>query len=124
MRAAAAFALFTLFAQSPAARTVSLTLPHAIRRSETATLIVSVGVIPKGARIEVSTPGGKPLGTISPFGIRAGREAGSYTIPLPSEAIEGRHVCVLIALVFADTRRVPTNEEVTRVRARVTPRAK
>ena len=109
---AVALALFTLFAQRPAARTVTLTLPHALRSGETATLVVSVGVIPKGARIEVTTPSGRSLGTISPYGIRAGHEAGSYTVPLHADAIEGRRVRVLLSLAFSGTRRAPTEGEV------------
>jgi hypothetical protein len=120
MRAAAAFALFSLLAQSPAARTVTLTLPHALRPGETATLLVSVGVIPKGARIEVTTPSGHRLGTISPYGIRAGREAGTYTLPLPPAAIDGRRVCVLLSLAFADTRRPPSEKEVRSVQVKIT----
>jgi hypothetical protein len=120
MRAVAAFALFSLLAQSPAARTVTLTLPRALRAGETATLVVSVGVIPKGARIEITTPSGRSLGTISPHGIRPGREAGTYTVPLPAEAVSGRRVCVLLSLAFADTRRAPTEKEVSRVRVKIT----
>ena len=120
MRAVAALALFSLLAQRPAARTCTLTLPHALRPGETATLVVSVGVIPKGARIEVTTPSGRSLGTISPYGIRAGRESGTYTVPIPSDAIAGRRVRVLLYLVFADRRRAPTEKEVKHVIVRVT----
>ncbi|HEY4641057.1 MAG TPA: hypothetical protein VII75_06905 [Thermoanaerobaculia bacterium] len=119
MRAAAALALFSFLAQVPAARTVTLALPHALRAGESATLLVSVGVIPKGARIEVTTPSGHPLGTISPHGIRPGSEAGTYTVPLPSDAIDGRHVCVLLSLAFGDTRRAPSEKEVKGVRVRI-----
>ena len=112
MRAAAALALFSLLAQRPAARTVTLTLPHALRSGETATLVVSVGVIPKGARIEVTTLSGRDLGTVSPYGIRPGHEAGSYTVPIPADAIEGRRVRILLSLAFAGTRRAPTESEV------------
>ena len=124
MRAVAAFALFSFLAQSPAARTVTLTLPHALRAGETATLLVSVGVIPKGARIEVTTSSGRHLGTISPYGIRAGREAGTYTVPLPRDVITGRRVCVLLSLAFGDTRRAPAEREVRRVRVKITSSAR
>ena len=119
MRAVAALALFSLLAQRPAARTFTLTLPHALRPGETATLVVSVGVIPKGARIEVTTPSGRSLGTISPYGIRAGRESGTYTVPIPSDAITGRRVCVNLSLAFADAHRAPTDAEVKRVRVSI-----
>jgi hypothetical protein len=112
----AALALFLAVAQHPTGRAVTLQLPHALRPGETATLLVSVGVIPKGARIEVTTPSGRILGTISPYGIRAGREAGTYPVPLPPDAITGRRVCVTLSLVFADTHRAPREKEVRGVR--------
>jgi hypothetical protein len=119
MRAVVAFALYSLLAQSPPARTVTLTLSRALRAGETATLVVSVGVVPKGARIEVTLPSGRSIGTISPYGIRPGREAGMYTIPLPSDAINGRRVCVRLSLTFAGTRRAPAEKEVKDVRVQI-----
>jgi hypothetical protein len=115
----AALALFSVLAQHPAGRTVTLTLPHALRAGETATLVVTIGVIPHGAEIEVTTTSGRIVGTISPYGIRAGREAGTYTVPLPAEAISGRRVCVLLSIRANGKERAPTTKEVTRVRVSV-----
>jgi len=116
----AALALFLAVAQHSTGRAVTLQLPHALRPGETATLLVSLGVIPKGARIEVTTPSGRILGTISPYGIRAGRESGTYTVPIPSDAIIGRRVCVTLSLAFGDTHRAPTEKEVKGVRVGIT----
>lgn len=119
MHALAALALVAFFAQQPACRTVNLVLPHALRGDEAAVLLVSVGKIPHGAEIEVTTPSGQPLGTISPYGIRAGHEVGTYTIPVPREVISKRRVSVLLTLRYNGERRAPTAKEVKRVRVDV-----
>lgn len=115
----AALALYAILAQQPAGRTVTLALPHALRAGETATLVVTIGVIPHGAEIEVTTTSGRLLGTISPYGIGTGREAGTYAVPLPAEAISGRRVCVLLSLDWNGKKRAPTMKEVTRVRVSI-----
>ena len=109
----AAFVLFSVGAQF---RTVTLVLPHALREGESATLLVSVGVIPRSAEIEITTTSGKLLGVISPYGIRAGHESGTYTVPLTAEAISGKHVCVRVSLRANGKVRAPTMKEVKRVR--------
>ncbi|HET7436839.1 MAG TPA: hypothetical protein VFN10_19170 [Thermoanaerobaculia bacterium] len=117
----AAFTLFALLTQqSSSCRELTLVLPHELREEESAVLLVSVGVIPRGARIEITTPSGRPLGTISPYGIRAGREAGTYTVPLPANAISGRHVTLRLSLAFNGKHRAPAKKEVKGVRVVVT----
>ena len=103
-----------------AALAMTLLLPHAPRQGETATLVVTVGVVPRSAQIEITTASGHPVGTISPYGIRAGHEAGTYSVPLPAEAIEGRRVCVVLTLDANGKQRTPTKDEVKRVRVRLT----
>jgi hypothetical protein len=115
----AAFTLFALLAQRPPCREVSLVLPHELREGESAVLLVSVGVIPRGARIAVTTPSGRLLGTVSPYGIPAGREAGTYTVPLPAEAISGRRVAVRLSLDWNRKQRAPTETEVKDVRVTI-----
>jgi hypothetical protein len=117
----AALALCSVLSQPPTGRTVTFALPHALRGGETAFLEVSVGVIPRGAEIEITTTSGHPLGTISPYGIRAGHEAGTYTVPLPPQAISGRRVSVLLSLHFAGKQRAPTKKEVKKVRVTISP---
>jgi len=111
-----ALVLCSAVAQPRTSRAVTLVLPHTLRQDEIATLTVSVGVIPRSAQIELTTPTGRPLGVISPYGIRSGHEAGTYTVPLPAEAISGRHVHLLISLAANGTKRAPTKKEVKRVR--------
>ncbi|HJQ36764.1 MAG TPA: hypothetical protein VKB93_06475 [Thermoanaerobaculia bacterium] len=114
-----ALALFSAVAQPPSARSVTLTLPHALREGEIAFLSVTVGVIQKGAEIEITSVTGRPLGTISPYGIRPGNEAGTYTVPLPADVIVGRRVTVLLSLRANGKNRAPTKKEVKRVRVGV-----
>ena len=102
-----------------AALTLCLVLPHALREGESAWLRVTVGVIQRGAEIEITTPSGRSLGTISPYGIRPGREAGTYTVPLPADAISGRRVPLLLSLRANGKQRAPTAKEVKRVRVEV-----
>jgi hypothetical protein len=48
---------------------------------------IRAGTLPRGTEIRVSTRKGILLGTVSPFGAQQGREAVTYTIPLPQNAI-------------------------------------
>ena len=110
----AACALIALLAQSgdvPAAVTPSsagrtvLTLPRPPAEQEAVWLSVRVGVLQRGARVVVFSDDGKLLGAISPFAIVPGKEAGTYTIPLPENSVrDGR---VVVRLVVED-REHPT----------------
>ena len=115
----ASLMVFAVLAQQPAYRTVNLALPHALQEGETAWLVVTVGVIPRGAEISIATPSGRSLGTISPYGIRAGNEAGTYTVPLPADAISGKRVCVRLSLEFNGRQRAPAKKEVKKVAVKV-----
>jgi hypothetical protein len=96
-----AVAALTLFAQlalnentalaQDAARSMTLELPRPLATSETAFIEVQVGPIGGGRTIEVTTASGQPLGTVSPFGVRTGQDAGTYPLPVPQDAIrDGR----------------------------------
>jgi hypothetical protein len=115
----AILALFSVGAHHSESRTVNLALPHALQAGETASLLVTVGVIPRSAEIEITTTSGRPLGVISPYGIRAGHESGTYAVPLPAEAISGRRVCLLVSLRANGKTRPPTMKEVKRVRVTI-----
>ena len=117
----AALTLFALLAQKPTGRTVTLVLPHELRGDETAWLMVTVGAIPSGTEISITTPTGRPLGVISPYAIRAGREAGTYTVPLPAGAISGRQVRLRLSLDHNGKQRAPTKKEVKNVRVAIGP---
>lgn len=102
--------------QTGDAREVTLSLPHALRKGETAWLLVEVGVIGH-TEVQLSTQDGQPLGAISPYAIRSGQPAGTYTIPLPSEAFHGRRLTLRLSLLQSGgTYRAPTTEEIKSVR--------
>ena len=99
--AAAAFALVVLLAQkndAASAHVMTLTLPHPIRAGETAWIEVRVGPIRRGQEIEVTTVSGRELGVISPFAVRSGKEAGTYTLPLPRDAVRNGRVTVRLTI--------------------------
>jgi hypothetical protein len=118
-RTAAASALAMLFALCgrAAAQDRTLTLPQPLQSGDIAFIEVTLGVIRPGQEIEITTPGGRTLGVISPHGIRAGHAAGTYTLPLPSDAICHGRVAVTLRLTRSDAKaRMPTANEVRGVR--------
>lgn len=100
-------------------RIETLVLPNALRPGETAWLEVKVGVIARGAEIEIATTSGRLIGVISPFAVRAGNEAGTYTLPLPPEAISKDRVSLRLSLRYSGSSRAPTLQEVQSVRVRI-----
>lgn len=71
---------------------LTLTLPRKPAPDESLALRLSVGVLPRGARVVAQTLDGEIVGTVSPFGVRPDRKAGVYTIPVPAKAIAGDRV--------------------------------
>lgn len=115
------FALLAQAAAAPAGRVVSLRLPHALRAGEVMWVELKVGVIERGAEIEVATTGGESLGVISPYGIRSGAPAGAYTVPVPPGAASGGRVKLRLTLNrYGRAKRAPTSKEVKGVRLRIT----
>jgi len=115
------FALLGQSAPAPTGRVLVLALPHALQTGETALLEVKVGILQRGAEIEIETTAGQPLGTISPFGIRSGEPAGVYTIPVPANAIANGHIWLRLLLDYGQAQRAPTVKEVTRIRVKIMP---
>lgn len=118
-RTVAAFALACLFVQCgrAAAQDMTLTLPQPFDAGDSAYIEVQVGVIGPGHEIEVKAADGRTLGVISPHGIRAGRAAGIYTLPLPADAICKDRVGIKLMITRSDAApRSPTEEEVRGVR--------
>jgi propanediol utilization protein len=121
-----AFVCFALLAQivqhGAEGQTVTLVLPHALRAGETAWLELTVGPVERGAQIEVSTAAGRLLGVISPFGIRSGQPAGTYTIPLPADAFENARVSLRLSISQGGhAPRPPTAAEVRSARVKLAP---
>ncbi len=117
----AMLALLAPAAASMPGRIVTLSVPHALRSGGTAWIAVKVGAIGH-AEIELTTVDGRPLGVISPYGVRPGSEAGTYTVPLPADAIAHGKVRIRLTLdQFGHAERAPTLQEVEDVRLRIEP---
>src|SRR3954471_8006813 len=91
---------------------VVLSLPRPLRAGEQLSVAVSVGPIGR-QRVEVSTAQGQHLGTISLFGVPAGRAGGTYMIPVPDKAVHDGRLELHFAIISGSERRSPTAEEVT-----------
>ena len=102
--------------QSGEARQVTLALSHALRKGETAWLLVEAGSI-DSEQIELMTLDGHPLGTISPYGVRSGQAAGTYTVPVPAEDfIDGRVTLRLSVVQANQAPRAATKAEIKSMR--------
>lgn len=119
-RRAVVLALAMLIAQSGCAAAGgyrTLTLAHPPRAGETVYLEVRLGALAGGQEIEVLGDDGRRLGVISPHAIRAGRDAGTYTVPLPAEAIRGTRVRIrLMTTPAGGAARDANADEVREVR--------
>jgi hypothetical protein len=116
----AAFVLVALLAwgwSMVSAQELTLTLPHPPAAGGVAWLQVRVGAIGRGQQIDVTTETGRRLGTISPFGVRSGEAAGTYTLPVPADAIHDGKLSVRVTISRAGTApRTPTPEELRSVK--------
>jgi hypothetical protein len=105
-----------------AAPTMTLQLPRPLAAGETAFIEVQVGSIGRGRAIEVTTAAGQPLGTVSPFGVRTGQDAGTYPLPVPKDVIrDGRLSIRLTISQPGGSARAPTPDEVRSVKLGVGP---
>ena len=99
------------------AATMTLILPHALRPGEIAFVEVTVGEIAPGQQVEVTTADGRRVGTVSPFGIRPGAEAGTYALPVPADAIGSCSLPLRLSITRPDgPPRPPTADEVRGVK--------
>lgn len=105
-------------------RVLTLTLPRPLATGETTFIELKLGAVERAAEIEVATTSGRFLGVVSPFGIRSGEEAGTYTIPLPTDAfLDGRVSLRLTLSLHGQAKRAPTTKEVRAVRLKIAPAA-
>jgi hypothetical protein len=81
-------------------------------------LAVKVGRLARGKEIDVATADGRALGTISPYGIRAGSDAGTYTLPVPADAVQDGKLGIRLSV----DERAPTDDEVRSVTLSATPK--
>src|SRR4051794_21400833 len=93
---------------------LTLALPRQPAADEAAVLRLSAGVLPRQARVVVRTIDGEIAGTVSPFGVHAGRKAGVHTIPIPAKAIVGDKVTLRLEVLErnAQSPRPPTCAEI------------
>jgi hypothetical protein len=114
------FVLLGQLASAVDGREVTLALPHPLRAGESAWLEVKLGVLERGAEIEIATAEGRSLGVISPFGIRSGRQAGTYTVPVPADAISADRLSLVVSInQNGHPRRAPTTKELKRIRVKI-----
>jgi hypothetical protein len=120
MRLAAVVFVFVALVEpglSVSAEDMTLALPHPLAEGGIAWLQVQVGAIGRGQQIDVTTAAGQRLGVISPFGVRSGQAAGTYTLPVPADAIHDGRLSVRLTISQAGTApRTPTNEELRGVK--------
>jgi hypothetical protein len=113
--AAAAFALLALLVRpaDAATRAITLHLPHALMAHQALVATVQLGAVPRGTTILVRTADGRLLGAISPYAIVPGHEAGSYTVPIPADAVKDGEVTLLVGVETSPTlMRAPRTDEV------------
>jgi hypothetical protein len=116
-----AFALLVQTAGAPG-RVVNLVLPRSLNEDESVAVELKLGVLERGAVIQVQTTSGKRLGAISPYGIRSGNEAGTYTVPVPAEEISNNRVALRITLNHHSRgKRAPTMQELRSVKLTIIP---
>lgn len=96
---------------------MTLALPRPLQAGETVWIEVQVGPIARGREIDVMTTSGQMLGTISPFGVRPGQDAGTYTLPVPRDAVrDGRLSLRLTISQVGKEPRAVTKREVRGVK--------
>ena len=94
-------------------RVIEVALPRAAYPNEAVELAVQAGVLARGAEVDVTTPSGAHIGTISPFAIRDHRPAGTYSFPLNSSMIHDGLVTVYLSVKrHGMPPRAPTPDEV------------
>lgn len=102
------------------ARRVSLTLPHTPAAGETIWLKVEVGEIGHN-QVHVTTSTGRELGTISTYGVKSERPAGTYTLPVPADAMSGTRLTVVLTVIEGQTEHSATLREVKAVSIGIRP---
>ncbi len=108
--------LLALLAQTMSAalaQDVTLNLPHPLAAGETAWIELQVGPIGR-QEIDVTTAARQPIGTIAPFGPRAGQEAGTYAFPVPANLIHDDSLAVHITITQPNVPPRPATEQEVR----------
>ena len=121
VRIACAALTFAALAPDTAGRLVTLALPRPLETGDAVWVKVTVGQIARGAEIVLTTSAGRMVGVISPYGVRSGQEAGTYTVPVPADAITDSRVSLRLAVdQTGRARRAATRQEVKKIEVSVT----
>jgi hypothetical protein len=120
-RVSFAVALAVLLIQggcATAASALELVLPRAPLPGEQVVILVEVGRLGGAGEIEVATSDGRLLGVVSPYAVRAGQAAGTYTIPVAAERMDGDRIVVRLRVTSShQAAHPPSADEVLSVRA-------
>ncbi|HWO22472.1 MAG TPA: hypothetical protein VNO30_27125 [Kofleriaceae bacterium] len=101
---------------------VTLAVPRKLQAGESIVLVVTVGAIQRGQQIWITTASGQQIGTVSPYGIPPGHEAGSYVVPVPVGAVRECKLSLQLRLTGGGgPPRAPTAQEVKAIELRITP---
>lgn len=123
VRIAFAALTFAVLADQVTGRLVTLPLPRPLQAGDAVWVKVTVGAIARSEEIVVTTSAGRMVGVISPYGIRPGQEAGTYTVPVPADAVDDNRVSLRLAVdQGGHARRAATLREVKKIEVSVTPR--
>ncbi|WP_240535706.1 hypothetical protein [Bradyrhizobium sp. STM 3809] len=104
-----------------ASKDVELSLPRPLGPGDTAIVEITLGALGRGQEVSVTTASGMPLGTISPFGLRAGADAGTYALPVPKETIKDGRLSVHLSISQPGGSRTPTALEVRGIALKLAP---
>ena len=92
---------------------VSIQMPRDPANDEDITANISVGILPQGATISVTTDDGKITGSISPYGYIPGAKAGNHAIPIERSAVKDGKVTLHMEVLERDkAARPPLKSEV------------
>lgn len=94
---------------------VELQTETAVRADDALQIQVTTGLLPRGARISVSTEDGRLLGAVTPF--PQGASETRATVPVPADAVAGRRLRIHLQVTGpAFAPRAPVKGEVTGLR--------
>ena len=112
--AAGLLAFATSVRAAEEAPVIELAAPGAAAGSESVELAVTTGVLPRGARLALSTENGEILGAVAPYA--PGSRSTTATVPVPRSAIvDGRLRLRLQVLEPGAPPRLPRPGEVQRL---------
>lgn len=111
-------------APRPPYKVVTLQVPRQLAGNEALFLRLAVGVLHRGQTIVIRDANGEILGSASPYGVAAQTSSvGTYTIPLPIDAIQASHVVLRLEINESQqmSPRAPTDSEIKSIELSIVP---